>query len=49
MYIYRDINDIDSASNGNECLEKVKNKKCCEFCTGYKIIFMDIDMPVLNG
>ncbi|CAD8051811.1 unnamed protein product [Paramecium primaurelia] len=45
----KNITDIDSASNGNECIQKVKNKKCSTLCTGYKIIFMDLEMPILNG
>ncbi|CAD8062028.1 unnamed protein product [Paramecium sonneborni] len=45
----KNIIDIDSASNGNECIEKVKNKKCSTLCTGYKLIFMDLEMPILNG
>ncbi|CAD8148081.1 unnamed protein product [Paramecium octaurelia] len=45
----KNITDIDSASNGNECIQKVKNKKCSTFCTGYRIIFMDLEMPILNG
>ncbi|CAD8069539.1 unnamed protein product [Paramecium sonneborni] len=45
----KNITDIDSASNGNECIEKVKNKKCSNQCPGYKLIFMDLEMPILNG
>ncbi|CAD8055734.1 unnamed protein product [Paramecium primaurelia] len=43
------ILDIDSASNGSECIEKLKNKKCSQTCSGYKLIFMDLEMPILNG
>ncbi|CAD8071415.1 unnamed protein product [Paramecium sonneborni] len=45
----KNILDIDSASNGSECIEKIKNKKCCQQCSGYKLIFMDLEMPILNG
>jgi CheY-like chemotaxis protein len=40
-YGYR-INCIDIASNGAEAIKKVEQKL-------YDIIFMDIDMPVLDG
>ena len=29
-------------------IEKVKNK-CCKNCTIFKLILMDIDMPVMDG
>ncbi|CAD8156576.1 unnamed protein product [Paramecium pentaurelia] len=45
----KNIVDIDSASNGSECIEKLRNKKCCQTCSGYRMIFMDLEMPILNG
>ncbi|CAD8186703.1 unnamed protein product [Paramecium pentaurelia] len=41
--------DIDSALSGNESITKIKTKKCCSTCQGYKIVFMDIEMPGMNG
>ena len=43
---------IDFAFNGKLGIEKVENKlrnKCCSTCTGFKMIFMDINMPVMDG
>jgi CheY-like chemotaxis protein len=49
--ILKSIFDIDSdeATNGQECIDKIKvyDKKTC--CDGIKIIVMDFEMPVLNG
>ncbi|CAD8164819.1 unnamed protein product [Paramecium pentaurelia] len=41
--------DVESALSGKESIEKVKNKKCNNSCQGYKLIFMDIEMPIMNG
>ncbi|CAD8177256.1 unnamed protein product [Paramecium octaurelia] len=41
--------DVDSALSGSESIAKIKNKKCCSTCQGYKIVFMDIEMPGMNG
>ncbi|CAD8071762.1 unnamed protein product [Paramecium primaurelia] len=41
--------DIDSTLSGSESITKIKTKKCCSTCQGYKIIFMDIEMPIMNG
>ncbi|CAD8183357.1 unnamed protein product [Paramecium octaurelia] len=41
--------DIDSALSGSESITKIKTKKCCNTCQGYKIVFMDIEMPAMNG
>ena len=42
----------DSAKNGEEAIEKIKNdynrRKFCS-CKQYSIIFMDVNMPVING
>ena len=43
---------IDFAFNGKLGIEKVENKlrnKCCINCSGFKMIFMDINMPVMDG
>lgn len=45
----------DYANNGLEAIIKVqtalekKNNKFCELCNFYKLILMDIDMPIKNG
>jgi len=43
----------DEAQNGQECLlmmqDQILDTKDCKKCMGYKIIFMDLEMPVLNG
>lgn len=44
--------ESDFAANGSEAIAKVNNrneKKCCESCQEFKLIFMDSYMPVLNG
>lgn len=45
--IIKDLCDIecDLACNGQEAVEKVFEKRCCS----YKVIFMDIMMPVMDG
>ncbi|CAK87435.1 unnamed protein product (macronuclear) [Paramecium tetraurelia] len=40
---------IDKAFNGTDALDQVMSKKCCESCKGYIAIFMDMEMPGLNG
>ncbi|CAK89807.1 unnamed protein product (macronuclear) [Paramecium tetraurelia] len=40
---------IDKAFNGADALEIIKSKKCSESCQGYTAIFMDMEMPGLNG
>ena len=39
----------DIAINGAEALEKVKNKKCPKCHSGYTVILMDINMPIMDG
>ncbi len=40
--------ECDFATNGGQALERVLERyKKCANCKVYKIIFMDIDMPVL--
>ncbi|CAD8186426.1 unnamed protein product [Paramecium octaurelia] len=48
-YLFQNGFDVDSALSGQECIEKIKNKKCSNSCQGYKIVFMDIEMPLMNG
>ncbi|CAD8080876.1 unnamed protein product [Paramecium primaurelia] len=48
-YLFQNEFDVDSALSGQECIEKIKNKKCSNSCQGYKIVFMDIEMPLMNG
>lgn len=43
-----DLNS-DEAINGKECVGLVKQKAFNECCSYYKIIFMDFEMPVMNG
>ena len=40
---------IDSALTGHEAITKVDNFKSCGNCQCYKVILMDIEMPILNG
>ncbi len=44
---------IDTAENGMVAVEKVKKYKRCDDCTkeciNYKIILMDLEMPIMNG
>jgi len=44
--------EADSAENGQECLNKIKdkiNKNCSCSKNKYKIVLMDITMPVMDG
>ena len=46
--------DCDVSHNGIEAIDFTKNtfndgSKFCDECKFYKIIFMDIDMPIKNG
>ena len=41
---------VDSASNGQQAIDKVKyNQSLKKCCPSYKLIIMDIDMPVKDG
>ncbi|CAD8187060.1 unnamed protein product [Paramecium pentaurelia] len=40
---------IDKVFNGTDALDYIQQKKCSEFCQGYAAIFMDMEMPGLNG
>ena len=38
------------AHNGKEAIEKFKEKKCkSPKCRGFKLVFMDYQMPIMNG
>ena len=40
------------AFNGEEAIEKIKSRqrnRCCSSCQQYKLVFLDIQMPILNG
>jgi CheY-like chemotaxis protein len=39
----------EEAINGKDCLKMIKSKSQSECCSAYKIIFMDYEMPILNG
>lgn len=38
----------EQASNGQICVQKVYQRSGCA-CKGYKLVFMDYDMPVMDG
>ncbi|CAD8116531.1 unnamed protein product [Paramecium sonneborni] len=40
---------MDSAYNGQQAIEKIKQKLNSLCCKTYKLIFMDIEMPIKNG
>ncbi|CAD8101187.1 unnamed protein product [Paramecium sonneborni] len=40
---------IDKNFSGIQAIESVKNKKCNQHCSGYQAIFMDMEMPGLDG
>ncbi|KAL4454172.1 hypothetical protein ABPG73_011930 [Tetrahymena malaccensis] len=40
---------VDKATSGFEALDLIKKKKEHSCCNKYSLIFMDIDMPVMNG
>lgn len=42
----------ETSFNGEEAINKIKEReenKCCNKCANFKIIFMDSEMPKLNG
>ncbi|CAD8073163.1 unnamed protein product [Paramecium primaurelia] len=41
--------DVEYVSSGKDSLIKIQEKKCNKICQGYKLIFMDVEMPVMNG
>ena len=44
--------ESDFAANGSDAIVKVNErneKKCCEDCQEFKLIFIDSNMPILNG
>ena len=42
--------NFDSANNGQIAIDKVKlNESLKKYCSQYKLIIMDIDMPIKDG
>lgn len=44
--------NIEKANNGQEAIQVAKKRtqvKCSELCSWFKLIFMDISMPVMDG
>ncbi|CAD8149211.1 unnamed protein product [Paramecium octaurelia] len=41
--------DVEYVSSGKDSILKIQEKKCNKTCQGYKLIFMDVEMPVMNG
>jgi CheY-like chemotaxis protein len=39
----------DEATNGKDCLKVIKERSISECCGNYKVIFMDFEMPIMNG
>eukprot|EP01022_Parablepharisma_sp_SALTPOND_P021838 TRINITY_DN436_c0_g1_i10.p2 TRINITY_DN436_c0_g1~~TRINITY_DN436_c0_g1_i10.p2 ORF type:complete len:189 (+),score=15.86 TRINITY_DN436_c0_g1_i10:671-1237(+) len=39
----------DKASNGRDAINSVMNSTKCPVCHGYDIVFMDCNMPIMNG
>lgn len=51
LHSYSNILKIphEEAHNGQEAIEKVKALSMASCCKSYKLILMDINMPILNG
>jgi len=43
------VGDLDFAINGKEAIDQVVNKSCERCKKGYMLIFLDLNMPVMNG
>ena len=43
------IEVIDSATNGQEAVDLIKQKEVHENERYYDLIFLDLEMPILNG
>lgn len=41
--------DSDEANNGLEGIEKLKKKLCKCCCKPYRLVFVDLNMPLLGG
>ena len=39
----------DEAVNGKDAIAKIINKAKCNCCKKYEIVFMDVNMPIING
>jgi len=40
---------VDEALNGQEAIDKIKNKTESHCCKAYKLVLMDINMPIMDG
>jgi len=43
------VDDLDISLNGKEAIDKVLTKACHECGGNYKLILMDLNMPVMDG
>ena len=43
------IDPNDFAFNGKDAIDKIINKKCLSCLKGYKLVFMDLNMPIMDG
>lgn len=43
------VGSIDQATNGQEAVDLVKRNETNSKCRYYDLIFLDLDMPMLNG
>ncbi|CAD8066383.1 unnamed protein product [Paramecium sonneborni] len=41
--------DVEYVSSGKDSLIKIQEKRCSKICQGYKLVFMDVEMPGMNG
>ncbi|CAD8072292.1 unnamed protein product [Paramecium sonneborni] len=41
--------DVEYVLSGKDSLIRIQEKKCSKICQGYKIVFMDVEMPGMNG
>jgi PleD family two-component response regulator len=41
--------DCDEAHNGKEAVQMVTSASQRRCCSGYKLVLMDIEMPIMNG
>jgi len=40
---------LDCCLSGEDAIKKIKEKRSINCCQSYSIIFMDIDMPIMDG
>ena len=43
------IDPNDFAFNGKDAIDKIINKKCSSCLKGYKLVFMDLNLPGISG